>query len=131
MEAAVPAPEELVAAADRQHRGTAGDRLPQLLRLRGHVLGNQELLAVLPAADVEEVVGARPQRLAHADRLHLEPVAAPLGPPGQDRDVPAVGVDVEVVRIQMADADVHAARSQYGRVKPRPATIFRRPSIAV
>src|SRR5207247_8754767 len=69
VEAAAAAPQELVAAADRQHRGSARDRLAQLGRLRGHVPGDEELLAVLAAADVEKVVVARPELLADADRL--------------------------------------------------------------
>src|SRR5207244_8914667 len=56
VEAAVAAPQELVAAADREHSGSAGDRLPQPGRLRGHVLGDEQLLPIVPAADVEEVV---------------------------------------------------------------------------
>ena len=44
---------------------------------------------------------------------HLELVTAECRPPREDRDIAAVGVDVEVVGIQMSDADLHE-RSQYG-----------------
>ena len=45
--------------------------------------------------------------------------------------LPAIGVDVQVLRIQVRDPDRHAARSQYGRTNPRSETILRRASIAV
>ena len=55
---------------------------------------------------------ARGHRVAHADRLHLELVAARSRALGEDGDVAAVGIDVQVVGIEMADADLHAAFSQ-------------------
>ena len=128
---AVEAPEELVAAADRERRGSALDGLPQRRPQRRERRGDQLLLAVLAAADVEEVVLARPDRVAGAERPHLELVAAPGGAPRQHRDVAAVGVDVQVVREEMADDDLHAASSQYGLTKPRRATRSRSASIAV
>ena len=49
VEAAVAAPEQLVAAADREERGAAGRGLLQPLRFRGEVGGDEELLAILSA----------------------------------------------------------------------------------
>ena len=114
VEAAVSAAEQLVAAAHREERGAAADdRLDQRLRLRREVLRDEKLLAILPAADVVEVVLARPDRIVHAERRHVELVAPPGSAPLEDRDVAAVGIDVEVLRIEVADADpAHAARSQ-------------------
>src|SRR5438477_619466 len=48
---AVEAAEQLIAAADREHGGAAGDRLPQRLALRGEVVRDERLLSILPAAD--------------------------------------------------------------------------------
>ena len=110
---AVEAAEQLVAAAHREERRAAVDRLAQRARLRREVVRDELLLAVLAAADVEEVDLAAGHRIAHADRLHVELVAARTARArGQHRDVAAVGVDVQVVGIEMADADPHAARSQ-------------------
>ena len=51
----------------------------------------------------------------------VELVTAQPGALREHRDVAAVGVDVEVVRIEMADPNGgHRARSQYGFARPRP-----------
>ena len=50
--------EQLDAAADAQHDGPArGGRVQRVALARDEVLGAQELVAVLAAAQVEEVVG--------------------------------------------------------------------------
>jgi hypothetical protein len=74
--AAVAAPKELVAAADGEERGAALDRLAQRVAARGEVRRDERLLAVLPAADVEEVVGARLERVADRDGVDDELVPA-------------------------------------------------------
>ena len=57
--------EQLVAAADRQHdRAAAGRRVQRLALGRRHVVRHGDLVAVLAAAHVEEVVGVRVERLA-------------------------------------------------------------------
>src|SRR4029453_2434624 len=127
---AVEAAEQLVAAADRQQRSAVFDRLDQA-RLAGEVGGDQGLLTILTAADVEQVVLAGPDLLPDPNRLDLELVAAPGRPPAEDRDVAAGGVDVQVVGVEVADADLHAACSQSGFANPRSVTIRRRASIAV
>ena len=53
---AVEAAEELVAAADGERRGAAGDPLAKPFALRSQVVCDQRLLSVLSAADVVEVV---------------------------------------------------------------------------
>ena len=63
---AVEAAEELVAAADGECRGATGDRLAKPLALRGQVVCDQRLLAVLSAADVVEVVCPGPDRALRA-----------------------------------------------------------------
>ena len=137
---AVEAAEELVAAADREQRRR---RLPTAssssAALRRDVRRNERLLAVLAAADVEEIVLSGPQRIAHPDRPHLELDPAPGGAPGQNGHVAAVGVDVQVVRVEVADDDLHERPptasaevvSQYGRTSPRSAATRRSASIAV
>ena len=82
------------------------------LRLLDEIVRDERLLAILPAADVEEVDLTRRHRIPHADRQHLELVAALRARSREDGDVAAVGVDVQVVGIEMADADLHAALSQ-------------------
>ena len=65
----VAVPEELVAAADREHDGAVGDRRRERLALAPqHVPGDQALVAVLAAADVDQVVGAGVEALARAGR---------------------------------------------------------------
>jgi hypothetical protein len=113
VEAAVAAAEQLVAAADGQDGRAARDRLVQRLRLVREVLGDEQLLAILASADVVEVVRARIDRVVRPDRRHPELVPPPGGPPREHGDVAAVGVDVEVVRIEVPDADRrHRERSQ-------------------
>src|SRR5262249_17252224 len=128
---AVEPPEQLVAAADGEGGRARGDRGLQRRAKGGERRGDQLLLAILAAADVEEVVLAGLNDAARAERPHLELVAAPGGTTSEDGDVRAVGVDVQVVREQVADDDLHAACSQYGRTKPRRETSSRSASIAV
>ena len=73
---------------------------------------DQLLLAVLAAADVVEVVLAGQQRVARAERPHVELVPAPGGTPRENRDVAAIRVDVQVVGEEVPDDDPHAASSQ-------------------
>ena len=73
---------------------------------------------------------ARPHGVSERDRRHLELVAAQPRAPVEDGDVAAVGVDVQVLRIQVADANPHV-RSQYGVDQPRSATIRCSSSMAV
>ena len=70
--------------------------------------------------------------VVHPQRRHLELVPTPRGPALEHGDVAAVGVDVEVVRIEVADPNGgHRERSQYGFASPREASTCCRPSIAV
>ena len=108
----VGAPEELVPAADREQRGASGNGLAHAVGLCNEVKRDERLLAVLAAADVEKVVLARMERLSDGNGAHLELVPAPRRAPRQHCDVAAVRVDVQVVRVQMPDDDLHAARSQ-------------------
>ncbi len=95
---AVVAAEELVAAADGEERPLRPRRRAcSAVALRGEVRRDELLLAVLAAADVEEVDPGG-NRVAEPDRRHLELVAAGGGAGGEDGDVAAVGVDVQVAR---------------------------------
>ena len=109
---AVEAAEQLVAAADREERRSRLGGLAQRPGLLDEVVRDERLLAVLTAADVEEIDLAGRHRVAHADRAHVELVPAQAGALGEHGDVAAVGVDVQVVGIEVADADPHAALSQ-------------------
>src|SRR4029078_3960551 len=76
---AVGAPEQLIAAADAEHDRVARRRALERVALGGEqVLGAQALVAVLAAAEVEEVVGVGIERLAEPARLHAEADPAPL-----------------------------------------------------
>jgi hypothetical protein len=109
---AVEAPEQLVPAADRQGGGTTLDRLGQRGAHGRERRRDQLLLTVLAATDVVEVVLARPDEVAGPERPHLELVPAPGRAARQHRNVAPVGVDVEVLRKEVADDDLHAAASQ-------------------
>src|SRR5581483_4594486 len=109
---AIEATEELVAAADGKDGGAGGDRLVQRLGLRREVERYERLLAILAAADVEEVDLSDRYSLADRDRAHLELEAARACARREHRDVAPVGIDVEVVGIEVADANDHAACSQ-------------------
>ncbi len=111
--AVVPA-QQLVAAAhgegDSAARHGLGQRRPAPCQIRR----DERLLTVLAAADVEEV-GVGGERVPQADLVHVEIDAVALRTARQDREVAAIGVDVQVVGIQMREDDSHATRSQYGR----------------
>src|SRR5262245_59371243 len=121
----------MVAAPHGEHGRAALDGGVDGLCLRGEVGRDERLLAVLAAADVEEVARVGVEAISHRDRLDLKLVLAPGGPAREHGDVAAVRVDVQVVGIQMAHANLHAARSQYGRTWPRSPISLRRASIAV
>ena len=129
-EVAVVAAEQLVAAAHREECGSALDSRVQRRALGREVGRDELLLAILAAADVEELDPVR-DGIAEPDRRHLELVAAGGGAHRQHGDVPAVCVDVEVLGVQVTDADLHACFSQKSETSPRPATMPRSPSIAV
>ena len=78
--------EQLVAAADGEDHLSGGRRGVQRVALdRGQILGAQHLVAVLAAADVEEVVGVRVERVAEAGAGELEADPAPLAALAQQR----------------------------------------------
>ena len=89
VEPAIAAPEQLIAAAHREHRRAAvEDCLPQRRRLRRKVLCHEELLAVLAAADVVEVVCAGDDRVGESERRHVELVTAPRSAAGSTAMLP-------------------------------------------
>ena len=69
----------------------------------------------------------------YADRGNIAVLARRAAWRGHELEVvgASVGVDVQVVRIEMPDDDLHAARSQYCGTWPRLETIRRSASIAV
>src|SRR4051812_15992784 len=104
---AVEAAEQLVAAADGEQGGAVVERRTERIGARGEVGRDESLLAILAAADVEEIVVAGDERIAEPDRANLELVPAPSRPPREHGHVAAIGVDVQVVRVQVADDDLH------------------------
>ena len=108
---AVEATEQLVAAAHGEQRGSGADSVCQRGALGGEVAGDERLLSILAPAHVEEV-DVRRHGIAEADAGDLEADGAPRAAALEHRDVPAIGVDVEIVGIQMPDHEaperVHA-----------------------
>ena len=129
--AAVAPPEQLVAATDGQHRGAGVDGSAQVVSPCRQVGRDERLLTVLAATDVDEVVRPRLERVTGLDARHLERMPSECSAPREHGDVAAVGIDVEVVRIEVGDRDPHDASSQYGRTRPRETAIWRSWSIAV
>ena len=125
--------EQLVAAADGEHDRAAVGRGVEGVALGGdHVVRDGDLVAVLAAAHVEEVVGVRVERLAEARRGVLEAEAAPLAAGAQHRDVAAVGVDVHQLGVERADPQRRHTTTMlpmYASVvgAPRAAPTGRRP----
>ena len=107
----VAAAEQLVAAADGQQRRAAGDGLRDRRPLGDEIGGDQRLLAVLAAADVEEIVlagvDASPTEMAGTSSSWPRSAARRV----EHGDVAAIGVDVEVLGIEVADPDP-TSRSQ-------------------
>ena len=103
---AVEAAEELVAAADGEQGGARRDHLGQLPPTGGEVGRHERLLAILSAADVEQV-DIRWDRLVEPDRDDVELDASPRRAPLEHGDVAAIGVDVQVVGVEVAAQDAH------------------------
>jgi hypothetical protein len=102
----VRAPEQLIAAADGEHHRTMAGGGVQGIPLGGrHVVGDGDLVAILAAADVEEVMGVGLEALADGARGEREAEPAPLAACAQHGDVAAIGVDVHELRIERADAE--------------------------
>jgi len=93
--------EELVAAAYGEHDGAVldGRREGRPLGL-DHVGGDEHLVAVLAAPDVDQVVRLGVEPLPEPGGGVGEPDPAPLAAPPQEQDVAAVGVDVHQVRVK-------------------------------
>jgi hypothetical protein len=68
-----------------------------------HVVCDGDLVAILAAAHVEEVVGVRVEAIPERRGGVLEAEPAPLAARAQERDVPAVGVDVHQLGVERAD----------------------------
>ncbi len=97
--------EELVAAAHGEDDAAGVGRVVQRVALGvDHVLGAQRLVAVLRAADVEEVMRGGVDPLAEPRGDDLEADRAPRAAALEQQQVAAVGVDVHEVGIQRADA---------------------------
>ena len=97
----------------------------------GQVGCDQCLLAILAASDVEQIERSGLQLSPDSDRLDDELVTAQGCAASEHGDVPAVGIDVEVLGVEMADSDRHVVPSQYGRTYPRSVRTPRKESIAV
>ena len=134
---AVELAEELVAAADGQRYHARLHGLAQRLALhRAQVFRDAPLLAVLRAADEDQVVRLRVQPFDQAQLRHLDVDTARSAAPRQAEDVAAIAVDVHQPRVEVGDAQpsrrrVHQRSSQNGRRLPRLASSSRTSSIAV
>ena len=132
--------EQLVAAADAEdHRAALRGGVQRVALDGGEVLRAQRLVAVLAAAEVEEVVGVGVELLAEPRARQLEADPAPRAAPLEQQQVAAVGVDVHQVRVQRADPQRRSATEHHHRgadvlvgrrdhaAAPRPAGRGRRP----
>ncbi len=72
--------------------------------MRGEIRCDERLLAILASTDVQEVVRARVELVADPDRPHVELVSTKRRTTREDGDVAAIGVDVQVVGVQVTDA---------------------------
>ena len=84
----IAAAEELVAAAHCEEGRAALDGHADARALRGEIGRDQLLLAVLTAADVEEIVLARPHVVAERDRRHDQLVPPQSRSPGSTAMLP-------------------------------------------
>ena len=104
--------EQLVAAADGEQRGAVldggGDRVALGAQ---HVLGDEHLVAVLAAADVDQVVLGRVEAVARAGGRVAEGDAPPLAAALQEEDVAAVRVDVHLLRVEREQPELAGVRS--------------------
>ena len=97
--------EQLVAAADGEHHRAAARGGVERIALRGlHVARDGDLVAVLPAAHVDEIVRVRVEPLAERGGGVLEAEAAPFAAGAEHGDVAAVGVDVHQLGIEREDS---------------------------
>ena len=87
-----------------------------------HVARDGDLVAVLAAAHVEEVVGARVERLAEARRRVLEAEAAPLAAGAEHGDVAAVRVDVHELGIEREHSQRGHSLTVLGAGRSRPCS---------
>ena len=80
----------------------------------GRYAGNPQAprARLLLAETLEDDLGRSRHRIPDRHRPHLELVAPRPRPAREHGDVAAIRVDVEVVRIEVRHADLHAARSQ-------------------
>src|SRR6266516_4064932 len=106
---AVEAAHQLVTAADGEEGSAVRDCRSEGFALRGQIRRDQGLLAVLAAADVEQVVRPKDDLVSDPERPNVQLEAPPGCPLRKDGQVAAVRVDVQVIRIQVTDDDLHAA----------------------
>src|SRR4051794_35639289 len=128
MVAAVDVAEQLVPPAYANHHRPLAHRRPQIGLPRKQVGNDEALVPVLAAAEVVDV--GRRQGIAGAAGQEVEADAAPAATPVEHGHVAPVGIDVQMLRIEMADAELHCP-SQYGRTTPRDSSFPRRSSMAV
>ena len=111
--------EQLEAAADREHRDAVRDRRAQRGDLRDQGVGDQGLIAILPAADQDDIRGGRVEVLTEPQRRDLHGQTAPAGPLREHAHVAAIAVDGEQLGVDGDDAEHQRASSQNGAVRPR------------
>jgi hypothetical protein len=111
--------EQLVTPADRQHHGATVNRPRDGVSLGAqHVGCDQALVAVLAAADVDQVRRGPVEFLAQTRRRVVEADPSPLAAPPQEQDVAPVGVDVHLVRVQGQQPQLHHSASKRSTVEP-------------
>ena len=96
--------QELITAAHPQHHRAVICRMAQWVGLVGQVFSDQHLVSILATAQVVEVaVGG--DGVADPDFCDFQRQPPPLQAAPEHRDVSPVGVDVQVIRVQMTQPD--------------------------
>lgn len=104
--------EELISTTHGEQRGALVDGGLDRAALGDEVGCDECLLPILSASDVEEIVLRRPNLDSQPDALDLELVAPECCAALEHRDVAAIRVDIEVLRVQVCDADSQRGVSQ-------------------
>jgi hypothetical protein len=99
-------PKQLIPATDRQQRASGFYEAAQCGPTSRDVRRYELLITILASADVDEIRLAR-KLSSVINGAHRKLNATPGGTPIQHCDITAVGVDIEQLRVEMGDRQLH------------------------